>query len=364
MLGRFHTLPLSGETMRNRSSSIASGPRRSLPTSSSSVGTHYAGLPRNLGFWQCRKNTAFSRRSRPWRQDSLLQWYSQPGKPKYHLKKSFGPWKKELLGCPFFPELIARRKRGHMPQENWTPSSWGLSVTRWAAPQDSMIFSTRHHPLWSIRLPPWSSQHGRRRQLVLHGSGNIRCLWFVRNILLQATHGGNLYSHGGLVFPSILALRRVTTWYPPSAKMAWDSSPGLARLTEPSVGWKTHWVGGGFPQNSFKTSHGTASVSSFQTVHSNLESPEIRGGTWATGWQNQQLMFTPGRSAMWWLRYGTRWQTTSRGDLHGRTDGSGRPQSPWLGGLALGWAIPIKEEREGLPLQRVYGGRLHSHFSA
>ena len=46
-----------------------------------------------------------------------------------------------------FPELIARRKRGHTPQENWTPSSWGLSATRWAAQRDSMIFSIRHHPL-------------------------------------------------------------------------------------------------------------------------------------------------------------------------------------------------------------------------
>ena len=81
------------------------------------------------------------------RQGSLLQWYSQPGKPKSHLKKSFGPWKKGLQGCPFFPELIARRKKEHMPQENWTPSSWGLSATRWAAPPDSMTFSTRRHPL-------------------------------------------------------------------------------------------------------------------------------------------------------------------------------------------------------------------------
>ena len=94
-----------------------------------------------------RKNTVFSRRSRPWRQGSPLQWYSQPGKPKYHLKKSFGPWRKELVGRPFFPELIARRKRGHTPQENWTPSSWGLSATRWVAQLDSTIFSTRHHPL-------------------------------------------------------------------------------------------------------------------------------------------------------------------------------------------------------------------------
>ena len=90
--------------------------RKSLPTSSSYVGTHYVGLPRNLGSWRCRKNTVFFRKSRPWRQDFLLQWYSQPGKPKYHPKKSFGPWKKELLGCPFFPELIARRKRGIRPK--------------------------------------------------------------------------------------------------------------------------------------------------------------------------------------------------------------------------------------------------------
>ena len=35
----------------------------------------------------------------------------------------------------------------HMPQESWTPSSWGLSATRWAARPDSMTFSTRHLPL-------------------------------------------------------------------------------------------------------------------------------------------------------------------------------------------------------------------------
>ena len=128
------------------SSSTASGLRRSLPTSFSCAGTHYVGLPRSSGFWLCRKNIGSSRRSRPWRQDSLLPWYSQPGKPKYHLKKSSGPWKKGLLGCPFFPEL-ARRKRGHMPKESWTPSSWGLSATRWAAQPDSMTFSTRHLPL-------------------------------------------------------------------------------------------------------------------------------------------------------------------------------------------------------------------------
>ena len=186
MLGRSHTFPLFGETMRNwnfmtfseipvsghfgndasflnrcsngtyrslgkratlGSSSTASGLRRSLPTSFSCAGTHYVGLPRSSGFWLCRKNIGSSRRSRPWRQDSLLPWYSQPGKPKYHLKKSSGPWKKGLLGCPFFPELIARRKRGHMPQESWTPSSWGLSATRWAAQPDLMTFSTRHLPL-------------------------------------------------------------------------------------------------------------------------------------------------------------------------------------------------------------------------
>ena len=33
------------------------------------------------------------------------------------------------------------------PQESWTPSSWGLSATRWAAQPDSMTFSTRHLPL-------------------------------------------------------------------------------------------------------------------------------------------------------------------------------------------------------------------------
>ena len=173
--GRLPTSPLSGGTMRNRSSMIyleilvfghsvrgawswnkcSNGTCQSpgkrvrellnrlrLPTSSNSVGTHYVGSLRNLGFWLCRKNTVFFRKSRPWRQDSLLQWYSQPGKPKSHLKKSFGPWKKGLQGCPFFPELIARRKKEHMPQENWTPSSWVLS-----APPDSMTFSTRHHPL-------------------------------------------------------------------------------------------------------------------------------------------------------------------------------------------------------------------------
>ena len=155
MRGRLRTLPLSGETMRNKSSTIFSeipasghfvrdalswnkcsngtcrspgrratlesfltayGPRRSLPTSSSSVGTHSVGSPRNLGFWLFRKNIVFSRRSRLWRQGSPLQWYSQPGKPKYHLKKSFGPWRKELLGCPFFPELIAPRKGGIRPK--------------------------------------------------------------------------------------------------------------------------------------------------------------------------------------------------------------------------------------------------------
>ena len=78
----------------------AYGPRRSLPTSSSSVGTHSVGSPRNLGFWLFRKNTAFSRRSRPWRQGSPLQWYSQPGKPKYHLKKSFGPWQEKGAYAP------------------------------------------------------------------------------------------------------------------------------------------------------------------------------------------------------------------------------------------------------------------------
>ena len=225
-----------GKRATSGSSSTASGPRRSLPTSFSCVGTHYVGLLRSLGFWLCRKNIGSSRRSRPWRQDSLLLWYSQPGKPKYHLRKSSRPWKKGLLECPFFPELIARRKRGHMPQESWTPSSWGLSATRWAARPDSMTFSTRHLPLWSIQLPPLSSQHGRPRQSVPHGSGNIRFPWFVQSIPSQAMHGGNLYLHGGPASLSIQALRKVTISSPPSARMAWASSPGLARLIEPFVG--------------------------------------------------------------------------------------------------------------------------------
>ena len=222
------------------SSSTASGPRRSLPTSFSCAGTHYVGLLRSLGFWLCRKNIGSSRRSRPWRQDSLLLWYSQPGRPKYHLKKSSGPWKKGLLGCPFFPELIARRKRGHMPQKSWTPSSWGLSATRWAAQPDSMTFSTRHLPLWSIQLPPLSSQHGRPRQSVPHGSGNIRFPWFVQSIPSQAMHGGNLYLHGGPASLSIQALRKVTISSPPSARMAWASSPGWSNpsLVERCIGEK------------------------------------------------------------------------------------------------------------------------------
>ena len=276
-------------------------------TALSCVGTHYVGLLRSLGFWLCRKNIGSSRRSRPWRQDSLLLWYSQPGKPKYHLRKSSGPWKKGLLECPFFPELIACRKRGHMPQESWTPSSWGLSATRWAARPDSMTFSTRHLPLWSIQLPPLSSQHGRPRQSVPHGSGNIRFPWFVQSIPSQAMHGGNLYLHGGPASLSIQALRKVTISSPPSARMAWASSPGLARLIEPFVGWKMHWGEGEFPQSS-----GTASASSSQTVPSNSGSPGIREDTWVTGWPNPQLMFTPERSAMWLSRYGRKWRTTSR----------------------------------------------------
>ena len=64
------------------------------------------------GFWPCRKNTAFSRRSRPWRQGSPLQWYSQPGKPKYHLKKSFGPWQKEHAGVPLLPGAHSPQEKG------------------------------------------------------------------------------------------------------------------------------------------------------------------------------------------------------------------------------------------------------------
>ena len=118
--------------------STASGPRRSLPTSFSSVGTHYVGSPRNSGFWLCRKNTAFFRRSRPWRQDSLLQWYSQPGKPKYHLRAA---------GVPLLPGAHSPQEKGAYAPRELDTFILGLSATRWAAQRDSMIFSIRHHPL-------------------------------------------------------------------------------------------------------------------------------------------------------------------------------------------------------------------------
>ena len=119
--------------------------KESNVTSSSSVGTHYVGSPRNLDFWLCRKNTAFFRRSRPWRQDSLLQWYSQPGKPKYHLKKSSGPWKKVLAGVPLLPGAHSPQEKGaYAPRQLDT---FILGIVRYQVGCDSMIFSTRHHPL-------------------------------------------------------------------------------------------------------------------------------------------------------------------------------------------------------------------------
>ena len=108
-----------GKRATSGSSSTASGPRRSLPTSFSCVGTHYVGLLRSLGFWLCRKNIGSSTKSRPWRQDSLLLWYSQPGKPKYHLRKSSGPWKKGLLECPLLPGANSpqQKKGAYAPRE-------------------------------------------------------------------------------------------------------------------------------------------------------------------------------------------------------------------------------------------------------
>ena len=107
-----------GKRVMLGSFSTASGLRKSLPTSSNSVGTHYVGSLRNLGFWLCRKNTVFFRKSRPWRQDSLLQWYSQPGKPKSHLKKSFGPWKKGCGGVPLLPGAHSPQEKGaYAPRE-------------------------------------------------------------------------------------------------------------------------------------------------------------------------------------------------------------------------------------------------------
>ena len=46
----------------------------------------------------------------------------------------------------------------------------------------------------------------------------------------------NLYSHGGLVSPSTPVLKRVITFFPPSAKMVWASLPDLGRLIEPFDG--------------------------------------------------------------------------------------------------------------------------------
>ena len=120
------------------SSSTASGLRRSLPTSFSFAGTHYVGLPRSSGFWPCRKNIAFSRRSRPWRQDSPPAVVQPARKAKVPPKEVIWALEEGAAGV---------RKRGHMPQESCTPSSPGLSATRWAARPDSMTFSIRHLPL-------------------------------------------------------------------------------------------------------------------------------------------------------------------------------------------------------------------------
>ena len=79
------------------SSSTASRLRRSLPTSFSCAGTHYVGLPRSSGFWLCRKNIGSSRRSRPWRQDSLLPW---------------------AAGVPLFPGANSPQEKGaYAPRE-------------------------------------------------------------------------------------------------------------------------------------------------------------------------------------------------------------------------------------------------------
>ena len=163
----------------------------------------------------------------------------------------------------------------------------------------------------TLGLPPWSFLRGS-------GSGNTLCLWSVRSIPSQATAGGNLYSHG-LVYPSTPALKKATIWYPPSVRMVWASLPGLVRLIGLSAGLKMHWVGGGF---TFSRPH----LAQLSCLHPRLCIP-----TWnltGTGWQNQQQMSTPGKSSMWWSRYGMKWPTISR-------------RSPWEDGWSVKTSVTL-----------------------
>ena len=73
-------------------------------------------------------------------------------------------------GVPLLPGAHSPQEKGaYAPRELDT---FILGIVRY-----QVGCSARFNDL--IRLPPWSSQRGRRRRSVLHGSGNIRCPWFV-----------------------------------------------------------------------------------------------------------------------------------------------------------------------------------------
>ena len=351
MLGRSHTLPLFGETMRNWNfmtfleipvsghfgndalflNRCSNGTCRSLWKESNvrellnrlraqEVTPHKLQLCWDTLRWFAKKFglLAVQEEHRLLQKKQTVETGLTPAvvqparKAKVPPKEVIWALEEGAAGVPLLPGANSLQEKGaYAPRELDT---FILGIVRYQVGCSARFNDLQHTapPLWSIQLPPSSSQHGRPRQSVPHGSGNIRCPWFVQSIPSQAMHGGNLYLHGGPASLSIQALRKVTISSPPSARMAWASSPGLARLIEPFVGWKMHWGEGEFPHTSFRISHGTASASSSQTVPFNSESPGIRGDTWATGWPNQQLMFTPERSATWLSRYGMKWRTTSR----------------------------------------------------
>ena len=164
-----------GKRVMSGSFSTASGPRKSLPTSSSSVGTHYVGSPRNLGFWLCRKNTAFFRRSRPWRQEGLTPAVVQPArKGKVPPKEVVWALEEGAAGVPLLPGGHSLQEKGAYGAREL--DTFILGIVRYQVGCSARFNDLQHtapstlkHTTTTLEFP-----HGRRRQSVPHGSGNIR----------------------------------------------------------------------------------------------------------------------------------------------------------------------------------------------
>ena len=158
------------------SSSTASGPRRSLPTSSRIVGTHYvAWLAKKFGLLAVQEEHRLLQKKQTV-ETGLTPAVVQPArKAKVPPKEVIWALEEGAAGVPLLPGANSPQEKGaYAPRELDT---FILGIVRYQVGCSARFNDLQHTAPSTLKHTTTTlhPQHGRLRQSVLHGSGNIRC---------------------------------------------------------------------------------------------------------------------------------------------------------------------------------------------